>query len=586
MSSTDSTARSKAVLNEERWRQQWKEWDTNEPLSNLLRQATVLAHDQVMRPPVVNDLITGRIARKEHVRYLMMLWHVYDALETALSDLVDDEVLCHIYQPADLARADGLSQDIAYFLSLDDSLTTWWPDTWQSHPIAQTLLDTTPELVHYIARIHALAGTTHSLSSSTVSPFVYPAPKPSPAYLLGHAYVRYMGDLSGGQIIRASIASAYSFPADSREGLQFYAFTRNSGPLDEPQHIRRIKQQFRTGLDKAGHLLSGADKHALLQEANHAFELNIRLFSTFSSDPSYVMERVGARADKHSTASAYLPKSRPVDSRHPRRILRQAALLAVAIFLTALLFNARTAVSAHLARLSCRQTKPAPIGRGQRLFSPAHQPSLIARRPHERALSRSKAKRFNRDDAGPAARFLEIFSLARSPIAWRTGPAYLPSAVNWALGSIEGPVVRTDSSKCLAVGAALEASSLPGKSILPSSCKSSCDATEQDSSIVAKLWAHPSEAEERASIRAIPSLVYDHLDDASQTVSAEQPLSAASSALAPSRPSAQAAANLSATSLAPANPAAHDAKTSAACAQTAHLCATATNAPRRAVLRA
>ena len=81
----------------------------------------------------------------------------------------------------------------------------------------------------------------------------------SPVSLLAHSYVRYLGDLSGGQTIRHILAKAYGLDEASGEGLSFYAFRslHSSVPAGLGE-MKRIKEWFREGLNAAGEL-GGAD---------------------------------------------------------------------------------------------------------------------------------------------------------------------------------------------------------------------------------------------------------------------------------------------------------------------------------------
>lgn len=81
-----------------------------------------------------------------------------------------------------------------------------------------------------------------------------------PAPLLAHAYVRYLGDLSGGQVIRRRVAKSYGLDVDGDgdgRGTEFYAFK----PLGGSDHVntnasigdmRKIKEWFREGMNAAG----------------------------------------------------------------------------------------------------------------------------------------------------------------------------------------------------------------------------------------------------------------------------------------------------------------------------------------------
>lgn len=66
-------------------RRRWAaSYDLSEPLSTLLRKATTAAHDDVERAPVVNLLITGRISRALHTRYLICLCFIYESVRALL----------------------------------------------------------------------------------------------------------------------------------------------------------------------------------------------------------------------------------------------------------------------------------------------------------------------------------------------------------------------------------------------------------------------------------------------------------------------------------------------------------------------
>jgi heme oxygenase len=52
--------------------------DWTKPLATLLRESTYDAHETVARSPGATTLLSGKLAHDEYVRYLMMLWHVYE----------------------------------------------------------------------------------------------------------------------------------------------------------------------------------------------------------------------------------------------------------------------------------------------------------------------------------------------------------------------------------------------------------------------------------------------------------------------------------------------------------------------------
>ncbi|KAF9013319.1 hypothetical protein BDQ17DRAFT_1343204 [Cyathus striatus] len=231
--------------------------DYTQPLALLLRESTREAHTTVEHSPGAGLLLGGSLAKDEYVRYLMMLWHVYDAFEDALDKHATHPSLEPTYNPTLLARAPALAADISYLLQVSES-------SWKSHPIHTSLLTTTPPgLKAYISRIQELAD----------------ASDPSP--LLAHSYVRYLGDLSGGQTIRRIIAKAYELDEASGQGISFYSFkelqTSKPAGLGE---MKRIKEWFREGMNAAGDRGGSDVKASVVREANTAFDLNTGLFSS------------------------------------------------------------------------------------------------------------------------------------------------------------------------------------------------------------------------------------------------------------------------------------------------------------------
>ncbi|KAG6829510.1 hypothetical protein H0H92_004312 [Tricholoma furcatifolium] len=234
--------------------------DYSLPLATLLREGTRKAHETVENSPGALALLSGRLPKQEYIRYLMMLWHVYDAFEQALETHAAHPTLEPTYNPTLLARGPPLAADIAFLLDIPES-------TWKNHPMHLALLkDTPPALTAYVRRIGELSAS----------------PDPSP--LLAHSYVRYLGDLSGGQIIRRTIGKAYGLDEQQGSGLSFYAFKEltSSKPATQGE-MKHIKEWFRAGMNKAGDQGEKV-KEAVVSEANTAFELNTGLFTAINTD--------------------------------------------------------------------------------------------------------------------------------------------------------------------------------------------------------------------------------------------------------------------------------------------------------------
>lgn len=208
------------------------------------------AHQRAEHSQGAAWLTSGQLDRLEYARFLISLYQIYScvpysptsmvfgvdrsridmvalysALENGLDAHSTNSVLQHTYQPALLARTPHLAADIAYLLGTPD---------WQSHPIfleSQTLAPS--PLSDYVSRIRTL-----SASDATVP------------LLLAHAYVRYLGDLSGGQLIKHRLMRVYNLP-ETGEGVRFYEFGSASGDGRKVGQLemKQIKAWYRGGMD-------------------------------------------------------------------------------------------------------------------------------------------------------------------------------------------------------------------------------------------------------------------------------------------------------------------------------------------------
>lgn len=52
--------------------------DYSKSLAALLRESTMEVHDQVAMSVGAKRLTSGQLSRESYIRYLMMLWHIYE----------------------------------------------------------------------------------------------------------------------------------------------------------------------------------------------------------------------------------------------------------------------------------------------------------------------------------------------------------------------------------------------------------------------------------------------------------------------------------------------------------------------------
>lgn len=161
-------------------------------------------------------------------------------LERALFEHREHSVIFHIYHPRVFSRATALSFDICHLLGTV---------TWQTDPAYVAFYNDIPAPVReYCDRISYLGRPD--------------AAEDEVSLLAAHAYVRYLGDLSGGQIIRKKIIKAYDL-YDDGDGTAVYTFRtldpRTGDRPAEAHEIRKIKDWFKDGLNEAvsDHKLKG-----------------------------------------------------------------------------------------------------------------------------------------------------------------------------------------------------------------------------------------------------------------------------------------------------------------------------------------
>ena len=89
----------------------------------------------------------------------------------------------------------------------------------------------------------------------------------SPELLVGHHYTRYIGDLSGGQILKKIAKKALALEGEN--GLNFYEFKL----IDDE---KEFKKSYSAILDRLPIDQNIADK--IVEEANEAFLYNMNMF--------------------------------------------------------------------------------------------------------------------------------------------------------------------------------------------------------------------------------------------------------------------------------------------------------------------
>jgi len=203
-------------------------------LSQQLKAATADLHRQAERSGVMAQLLRGRIDRAAYGRLLRSLLEIYQALEDGCRRHASHRLLAEL-QLGDLWRSDALRSDI-------DALR------------ATGAAAAAPAL-EYADRLAQLS-------------------RDDPALLAAHAYVRYLGDLHGGQVLRTIVGRALELRDGS--GLAFYA-------LGDEAQVRASASTLRQGLDRIGRADPAAAARIVV-EARDAFGRHIALFESLARD--------------------------------------------------------------------------------------------------------------------------------------------------------------------------------------------------------------------------------------------------------------------------------------------------------------
>nr|YP_010195967.1 heme oxygenase [Gracilaria bursa-pastoris]UAD83364.1 heme oxygenase [Gracilaria bursa-pastoris] len=206
-------------------------------LAQQLREGTTKAHSMAENVSFVKSFLGGVVDKKSYRRLVANLFFVYTALEEEIEKNKNHFVVQSIYFP-ELNRTLSLKQDLEYYYGSN------WQE--QVYPSLATRI--------YIDRIRDIGIN-------------------QPELLIAHAYTRYMGDLSGGQILKRIAQTAMNL--SSNDGTAFYNFHKIKDD-------KRFKTIYRQALDNAP--IDQIQIEQIIAEANIAFNLNMKVFQELNSN--------------------------------------------------------------------------------------------------------------------------------------------------------------------------------------------------------------------------------------------------------------------------------------------------------------
>ena len=202
-----------------------------------LKEGTKKSHSAAENTTFVKSFLRGVVNKESYRALVNDLYFVYCALEEEVSNLKDHPVIGNL-QLSDLERKDALEMDLRYYYG----------------PIWRSLIKPSEACERYVNRIREVA-------------------KNEPELLVGHHYTRYLGDLSGGQILKGIAQKALEL--GDGQGLKFYDF-------EKIEDTKAYKAGYRGILNDLPIDQHQAD--AIIVEANYAFRLNMYMFDTLEGN--------------------------------------------------------------------------------------------------------------------------------------------------------------------------------------------------------------------------------------------------------------------------------------------------------------
>lgn len=203
------------------------------PFSSVIRESSWSDHSDSEGATFMEDIMRGIGTRQDYIDLVVQHFYMYEALEAAASQVAADPAFAGFHPPA-LVRMPALEADLEHLIGAD----------WRER------IAPVPATAAYAARIREIA------EEGWVPGIV------------AHHYTRYLGDLSGGQMIAKRVAKQHELGS---EGIAFYDFTDLGSIAD-------FKTGYRAALDTLGERLDDVERARMLDEVRTAYGFNTAVF--------------------------------------------------------------------------------------------------------------------------------------------------------------------------------------------------------------------------------------------------------------------------------------------------------------------
>ena len=184
----------------------------------------------------MKDLMTGTGTRQDYVALVAQHYFIYEAIEAAAAQFAGDPVAAPFISPQ-LTRLPAIMADLRFLLGGD------WPGQITALPTTE----------RYVERIRDVAAQAWA------------------GGFIAHHYTRYLGDLSGGQVIRTLMQRQFGFQTN---GVGFYLFDQIAKP-------KEFKKTYREQLDAV--VWDAAERERVIDEVLAAYRFNTELFVDLSA---------------------------------------------------------------------------------------------------------------------------------------------------------------------------------------------------------------------------------------------------------------------------------------------------------------
>ena len=201
------------------------------PLTEALRDRARPRAEAQDADEFMTALVTGRGCRDDYVALVAQHYFVYRAIESATERMAADPVAARFISPR-LTRLPAIEADLDFLVGPD------WRDV--VRPLASTAA--------YVERIEQVA-------SVWVGGFV------------AHHYTRYLGDLSGGRLLRSLLQRQFGFDTN---GVGLYLFAEIAEP-------RRFCSTYREALDQVP--WDDDERARVVAEVENAYRLTTDVFA-------------------------------------------------------------------------------------------------------------------------------------------------------------------------------------------------------------------------------------------------------------------------------------------------------------------